>query len=95
MKKLFIILAMMFPFMAHAQNVKTLIAERDSIPSMIERMIAQRDSVKWGDYHPRRITSHINLEFVTSTNAYFTEGNFDEVSFKLNRVRLEMYGRLN
>ena len=95
MKKLFIILTMMFPFMAHAQNVKTLIAERDSIPSMIERMIAQRDSVKWGDYHPRRITSHINLEFVTSTNAYFTEGNFDEVSFKLNRVRLEMYGRLN
>ena len=95
MKKLIMILAMMLPLMAHAQNVKTLIAERDSIPSMIECMIAQRDSAKWGDYHPRRITSHINLEFVTSTNAYFTEGSFDEVSFKLNRVRLEMYGRLN
>ena len=43
----------------------------------------------------RNITSHINLEFVSSANAYFTENNFDELSFKTNRVRLEIYGKLN
>lgn len=37
----------------------------------------------------------MNLEFYTSSNAYFTENTFDELSFKLNRVRLEIYGRLN
>ena len=86
---------MMFPFMASAQNVKTLISESDSIPSMLERILVQVDSIKSGDSHQRRITSHINLEFVTSANAYFTAGHFDETSFKLNRVRMEMYGRLN
>ena len=35
--------------------------------------------------------SHMNLEFYTSTNAYFTENQFDELSFKINRVRLEIY----
>lgn len=39
--------------------------------------------------------SHINLEFASSANAYFSEGNFDELSFKINRVRMEIYGRLN
>ena len=39
--------------------------------------------------------SHINLEFASSANAYFTEGNFDELSFKINRVRMEIVGRLN
>ena len=77
--------------LASAQNEKTLISSNDSIPSMIERLIAQKDSAKWGGYQPRKLTSHINLEFVTSANAYLTDGNFDEASFKLNRVRLEMY----
>ena len=39
--------------------------------------------------------SHINLEFASSANAYFTEGKFDELSFKINRVRMEIFGRLN
>lgn len=95
MKRLFWIIAFMLPMIASAQNEKTLISADDSIPSMIERMIAQKDFAKWGDYQPRKLTSHINLEFVTSANAYLTDGNFDEASFKLNRVRLEMYGRLN
>ena len=43
----------------------------------------------------RHIKSHINLEFVSSANAYFTENNFDEASFKTNRVRLEILGQLN
>ena len=39
--------------------------------------------------------SHINLEFASSANAYFTTGSFDELSFKINRVRMEIFGRLN
>ena len=42
-----------------------------------------------------RYKSHINLEFASSANAYFTEGNFDELAFKINRVRMEIFGRLN
>lgn len=95
MKKISVILLLCLPFLLSAQNEKTLLRGNDSIPSLIERMIAQKDSAKWGGYQPRKITSHINLEFVTSLNANFTAGNFDEAAFKINRVRLEMYGRLN
>lgn len=95
MKRLVIILLMMLPFVVSAQNEKTLLSQNDSIPSMIERLIAQKDSAERGDFQPRRLTSHINLELVTSANAYLTDGNFDEAGFKMNRVRLEMYGRLN
>lgn len=95
MKRLIAVLLMAVSVAASAQNEKTLLRGNDSIPSLIERMIAQKDSAKWGGYQPRRITSHINLEFVTSANAYLTDNTLDEASFKLNRVRLEMYGRLN
>ena len=95
MKRLVIILLMMLPFVVSAQNEKTLLSQNDSIPSMIERLIAQKYSAERGDFQPRRLTSHINLELVTSANAYLTDGNFDEAGFKMNRVRLEMYGRLN
>ena len=83
-------LALLLPVMAAAQN-QTLISEQDSIPSMIERIIAERE----GGYKIRKIKSNINLEFYTSANAYFTENEFDDLSFKLNRVRLEIEGRLN
>ena len=43
----------------------------------------------------RKISSHINLEFASSLNAYFTDYQFDECSFKANRVRLEIYGKLH
>lgn len=95
MKRFFLALLISLPSVLYAQNDKTLLRGNDSIPSMIERMIAQKDSAKWGGYQPRKITSHINLEFVTSANAYLTEGKFDEAAFKMNRVRLEMYGRMN
>lgn len=90
MKKYFWMLAMLLPVVASAQN-ETLISEQDSIPSLIERIIAERE----GGYKIRKIRSNINLEFYTSANAYFTENNFDDVSFKINRVRLEIQGRLN
>ena len=90
MKRLFIALALLLPLMASAQN-PTLISPNDSIPSMIERILDQRHE----GYKIRKIKSNINLEFYTSANAYFTEGQFDDLSFKLNRVRLEIQGRLN
>ena len=62
---------------------------------MVERIIERRDSVMNDGYKIRKIKSHINLEFASSANAYFTAGQFDEMSFKMNRVRLEIYGRLN
>ena len=95
MKKLLtVLLVLMSVFAASAQN-ETLISGLDSIPSMIERMLNRRDSLRYGDYKIRHIKSHINLEFYTSANAHFTENHFDEASFKINRVRLEIYGRLN
>lgn len=90
MKRYIWMLALLLPVMAAAQN-QTLISEQDSIPSMIERIIAERE----GGYKIRKIKSNINLEFYTSANAYFTENEFDDLSFKLNRVRLEIEGRLN
>ncbi len=95
MKKLFLTLALILPMAAAAQNEQTLISENDSIPSLIERIIDQREKKGLGDYKIRKINSHINLEFVTSANAYFTGNNFDELSFTMNRVRLEMYGGLS
>ncbi len=95
MKRLFLTLIMLLPIAAAAQNEQTLISASDSIPSLIERIIDQREQKNLGDYKIRKINSHINLEFVTSLNAYFTGNNFDELSFKMNRVRLEMYGGLS
>lgn len=90
MKRYIWMLALLLPVLATAQNA-TLISENDSIPSLVERIIAERE----GGYKIRKIKSNINLEFYTSANAYFTENEFDDLSFKLNRVRLEIEGRLN
>ena len=95
MKKLLFTLSIFFALNAFAQhNPKTLIAE-DELPTMVERIIERRDSVMNDGYKIRKIKSHINLEFASSANAYFTAGQFDEMAFKMNRVRLEIYGRLN
>lgn len=95
MKKLLLVLSTFLALNAYAQhNPKTLVSE-DELPTMVERILEQRDSVANGGYKIRKIKSHINLEFASSANAYFTDGNFDEMSFKMNRVRLEIYGRLN
>ena len=95
MKKLLFTLSIFFALNAFAQhNPKTLISE-DELPTMVERIIEQRDSAMYDGYKIRKIKSHFNLEFASSANAYFTAGQFDEMSFKMNRVRLEIYGRLN
>ena len=80
MKKLLLILSTFLALNAYAQhNPKTLVSE-DELPTMVERILEQRDSVANGGYKIRKIKSHINLEFASSANAYFTDGNFDEMS---------------
>ena len=93
MKKLFLIFSVFFAASTYAQHPKTLIAE-DELPTIVERILEHRDSVRNGGYKIRKIKSHINLEFASSANAYLTAGKFDEMAFKMNRVRLEIYGRL-
>lgn len=80
MKKLALMLLLILPFAANAQN---------------EPLISYNDSTKTLFNNAGRFKSHINLEFAASANAYFTENRFDESSFKMNRVRLEIIGRLN
>lgn len=79
-RRLLALLILVMPFHVMAQN-ETLTSELDSISTIISGF--------------RNIKSHINLEFASSANAYFTDGDFDEASYKINRVRLEIYGRLN
>lgn len=94
MKKIAILISFLFISSAmYAQN-ETLIQPED-LPTMVERLMDKRDSVRNDGYVMRRIKSHINLEFYSSANAYFTENDFDELSFKVNRVRLEIYGKLH
>ena len=94
MKKLLLLISIFIAANAAAQNPKTLIRE-DELPTVVERIIERRDSIRNDGYKIRKIKAHINLEFSGSANAYFTAGKFDEVSFKMNRVRLEIYGRLH
>ncbi len=80
MKKLILLLVLFLPYLAAGQN---------------EPLISYDDSTKTLFKNAGRFKSHINLEFASSANAYFTDGGFDDVSFKMNRVRLEILGRLN
>ena len=81
------------PLFAGAQN-RTLISDNDSIPSILERIVMSQNASQEKLQNIRHIKSHINLEFASTANAYFTAGQLDEMSFKMNRVRLEIYGRL-
>lgn len=80
MKRFLLLAALLLPLSSAAQN-EALISYDDSTRALIRNF--------------RHIRSHMNLEFASSANAYFTEGVFDEASFKMNRVRLEILGRLN
>ena len=94
MKRLLFLISIFFVIQAAAQNPKTLISENE-LPTVVERILERRDSLKNDGYKIRKIKSHFNLEFASSANAYFSGGSFDEMSFKMNRVRLEIYGKLN
>lgn len=69
----------------------TLVHGTDSIPAVVSRILEQ----KGFNREFRNIKSHINLEFAASANAYLTGNSFDEMTFNINRVRLEIYGKLN
>ena len=84
---------LLMPLFAGAQN-RTLISDNDSIPSILERIVMSQNASQEKLQNIRHIKSHINLEFASTANAYFTVGQLDEMSFKMNRVRLEIYGRL-
>lgn len=94
MKKLLIIALIFIPFGLSAQSL-TLLADDEAFPTMIERILEKHDSTRVETGRHRIIKTHINLELVTSMNAYFTQNNFDDISFKTNRVRMEFYGKLN
>ena len=80
MKRLILLIVLLLPFAASGQN-DPLISYDDSTRTILNNF--------------RHIKSHINLEFASSANAYFTENSFDRASFRMNRVRLEILGRLN
>lgn len=62
---------------------EALITPHDSIKSLLNRLLPSAGP---------EVKAHMNLEFYTSAAAYFTEGNFDEAAFKINRVRMELLG---
>lgn len=94
MKKLCLLVFSIFSICSYAQNPMILIRE-DQIPTIVETIMDRKDSVMYDGYRIRKITTHVNLEFAGSANMYLSDGKFDEASFKMNRVRLEIYGRLN
>lgn len=94
MKRIYSLILLAVSFNLSAQNVMTLNGN-DELPSIVERLMDRRDSIKYDGYKMRKITAHINMEFAGTANAYITDGKFDECSFKMNRVRLEIYGRLH
>lgn len=93
MKKLLLFLLIFLNISAFAQNRMTLTDEE--LPSVVERIMDKRDSLKNEGYKVRKITTHFNLEFAGSLNSCWKDGKFDEMYFKMNRVRLEFYGRLH
>ena len=94
MKRIYLLILLTVSFNLSAQNAMTLNGN-DELPSIVERLMDRRDSIKYDGYKMRKITAHINMEFAGTANAYITDGKFDECSFKMNRVRLEIYGRLH
>jgi hypothetical protein len=62
---------------------KPLITPNDSLTSLLSQLLPKGNP---------DVSAHMNLEFYTSAAAYFTERNFDEAAFKINRVRLEILG---
>ena len=60
-----------------------LVTPDDSIKILLNRLLPTVNP---------EVKAHMNLEFYTSAAAYFTNGDFDEAAFKINRVRMELLG---
>ena len=79
MKRFFLFLTMFLPLSAAAQSDEPC----DSITSIVERVM------------DKKIKATFNVDFCTSLNGYFTEGDFDGASLKLNRLRLDLKGGIS
>lgn len=55
----------------------------DSIPSIVEKVL------------DKKFSCQLNVDFGSSVNAYFTDSKFKEVSFKFNRLRLDLRGKIS
>ena len=60
---------------------QSLISPDDSIRSLVGRLFPNSNP---------DISAHMNLQFSTSGVANFVEGDLEDASFKLNRVKLEI-----
>lgn len=60
-----------------------LISSDDSIRSLVGRLFPNSNP---------NLSAHMNLQFSTSGVANFIEGDLEDASFKLNRVKLEILG---
>lgn len=94
MKRILTLCFAFLPLFAAAQSLNPTL-DAGNLTSVVERVMQKRDSAMYENGQFRKINSRINLELASSVNSYFTEGNFDELSFKMDRVRWEMYGRLH
>lgn len=79
MKRVLVFIAMLIPVSLAAQYDEPV----DSVTSIVERLIDDK------------ISSTFNVDFCTSLNGYFTDDEFDEMSLKLNRLRLDLKGRFS
>ena len=82
MKRLILMALLLLPMLAAAQTETTTTAN-DSIPSIVEKVINQRFKTSW------------KIDFCSSLNSYFTENKFDEMTMKLNRLRMDLRGGIN
>lgn len=83
MRKLIQIVCLVWAILPAQAQEEALITPDDSVRSLIQRLLPGIDP---------GLSAHMNLEFYTSAAAYFTEGNFDEAAFRINRVRMEILG---
>lgn len=81
--RLFCGVALLFSSISHsvfAQDIALVPAEEQT---MLNRLTDGKRDIDW---------ANMNIQFCTATDASFTNGNFDNLAFKVNRVRLEVLG---
>jgi hypothetical protein len=88
MKKLATFLLMLLPVAAMANENETNVdltnvEKTDSIESVVENIL------------DKKFNTTFNVDFCTSLNGYFTENEFDGASLKLNRLRLDLKGKIS
>lgn len=79
MKRIFAFVLLLMPLVGEAGNNDIT----DTTSSIVERIA------------DKKFNSTFNVDFCTSLNGYFTEGDFDGASLKLNRLRLDLKGGIS